>query len=32
MPLIVAAPEMDITNDVIEVLNRTAAGPKARRP
>jgi RNA polymerase sigma factor (sigma-70 family) len=32
MPLIVAAPEMDITNTVIEVLNRTAAGPKGRRP
>jgi Skp family chaperone for outer membrane proteins len=32
MPIIVTAPEMDITNTVIEVLNRTAAGPKGRRP
>lgn len=32
MPMIVAAPEMDVTSTVIEVLNRTAAGPKGRRP
>jgi Skp family chaperone for outer membrane proteins len=32
MPMIVASPEMDITNTVIETLNRTAAGPKDRRP
>jgi Skp family chaperone for outer membrane proteins len=32
MPIIVAAPGMDVTDTVIEVLNRRAAGAKSPRP
>jgi hypothetical protein len=32
MPIIVTAPGMDVTDTVVEALNRMAAGSKSPRP